>query len=93
MDFRVIWSSRKDGALVIVLPRWNANFWLYLNQASPGAQPLLFCTLFYICALSLKELNEIHLHIYIYIYPYPMGLASMIGSCRLLCYRISVEVE
>ena len=77
MAFGVIWSSRKDGTLVIMLPRWNVNFWLYLTQASPGAQPLLFCTLSYVCALSFKELNETHLHIYIYIYPYPMSPTSM----------------
>ena len=93
MDHGVIWSSRKDGALVIVLPRWNANFWLYLTQASPGAQPLIFYTLFYACALSFEELNETHLHIYIYIYHYPMSHTSMTGSCRLLCYRTPVEIK
>ena len=67
MDRGVDQKSRKDGALVIVSPRWNANPWLYLVQASLGAEPLLFCTLFYACALSFKELNENHLHIYILI--------------------------
>ena len=37
MDRGVDRKSRKDGALVIVLPRWNANPWLYLAQASQGA--------------------------------------------------------
>ena len=37
MDHGVDQKSRKDGALVIVLPRWNANPWLYLAQARPGA--------------------------------------------------------
>ena len=37
MDRGVDRSSRKDGALVIVLPRWNANPWLPLDQASPDA--------------------------------------------------------
>jgi hypothetical protein len=37
MDRAVIWSSREDGALMIVTSRWNANFWLYHTQASPGA--------------------------------------------------------
>ena len=64
MNHGVDRRSRKDGALMIVPPRWSANFWLYLTQASPGAKPLLFCTLFYACALSFKELNENHLHIY-----------------------------
>ena len=66
---------------MIMSPRWNANPWLYLAQAIPGAEPLLFSTLSYACALSFKELNEIHLHIY----PYPMSPTSMLGSCRLLC--------
>ena len=86
MNSGVIQSSRKDGALVIMLPRWNANIWLYISQASPGAQALLFYTLSYVYALSFKELNETHLHIYIY--PYPMSPISMLESCRLLCYRI-----
>ena len=55
MDRGVNRKSRKDGALTIVSPRWNANFWLYLTQVSPGAQPLLFCTLSYVCALSFKS--------------------------------------
>ena len=37
MDRGVDRSSRKDGAIVIVLPRWNANPWIPLAQASPGA--------------------------------------------------------
>jgi hypothetical protein len=37
VDREVIWSSRKGGALMIVAPWWNANSWLNLTQASPGA--------------------------------------------------------
>jgi hypothetical protein len=59
------------------------------TQASPSAQPLLFCALFYACALGFKELNETHLHIY----PDPMSLTSMSRLCRFLCYRTLVEVK
>ena len=44
-------------------------------------------------SLSLSLSLSIYIYIYIYIYPYPMSPTSMIGSCRLLCYRTPVEVE
>ena len=50
--------------------------------------PILLQFKLYLC-IKFKELNETHLHIYLY----PMSLTSMIGSCRLLCYRTPVEVE
>ena len=37
MDHGVDWSSGKDDALMIMSLWWNANFWLYLTQVSPGA--------------------------------------------------------
>ena len=42
----------------------------------------------YLC-IKFKELNKTHLHIYFY----PRGLTSMTGSCGMLCYRTSIEVE
>ena len=72
-------SCRHDGKLT--------SDYIFLKQA-PVHNPT-FCSLNYICALSFKELNEAHLHIYLY----PMSLTSMTGSCRLVCYRTSVEVE
>ena len=65
---------------------------LTFNISYPGKSRCItptFCSLNYICALSFKELNETHLHIYLY----PMSLTSIIGSCRLLCYRSPVEVK
>jgi hypothetical protein len=35
MDREVIWSSGKDGALMTMSPRWNANFLLYLTRQAP----------------------------------------------------------
>ena len=64
------------------------TFKYILPRQAPVHNPY-FLQLNYICALSFKELNETHLHIYLY----PMSLTSMIGSCRLLCYRASVEIE
>ena len=81
MDRGVNQKSRKDGALVTVSPRWNANPWLYLPRQAPVHNPYYFALLFYACALIFKVLNEKQLHIY----PYPMSPTSMLGSCRLLC--------
>ena len=68
----------------------DTNFLIYiLPRKASVHNPYFFCSLNYICALSCKELNETHLHIYLY----PMSLTSMIGLCRLLCYRTLVEVE
>ena len=83
-------SSRRDGALVIVSPRWKAN----LVISYPGKPRCITSIIlhFILClCIKFKELDETHLHIYIY--PYPMSLTSMIGSCKLLCYRTPVEVE
>jgi hypothetical protein len=39
MDREVIWSSRKDGALMIVVPWWNANFDYILPRQAPVHNP------------------------------------------------------
>jgi hypothetical protein len=64
MDREAIQRQQKSGDLMSVPSWWNTNL-VYSTQASPGAEPLLFCTLNYAYALSLKGLNETHLHIYI----------------------------
>jgi hypothetical protein len=83
MDRGVNRSSGKDGARMIVVPWWNANF-DYVLPRQASVHNLYYSALyFYACALSFKELN----------YPDLMSLTSITGSCSLLCYRIIVEVE
>jgi hypothetical protein len=64
MDCGVVWSNRNDGAMMIVSHRWNANFGYILSRQAPVHNLYYFALLFYVCALSFKELNETHLHIY-----------------------------
>ena len=65
---------------------------LTFNISYPGKPRCItptFCSLNYICALSLRSWMEpTCIHTFI-----PMSLTSIIGSCRLLCYRTPVEVE